>query len=714
LRKSYRFDVSERLSFYTYHDVVGSFVAVVGFALVLVGPGYLAGWSTNLLNFRQRTVGERLVWSVPLSFGLTTMVAVMVSKFGSLGLACWVLAGLGVGAAAMIALELLRGGRLRPGWAGVTVGVIFSLFVVGELVDIGFGNTLYMSVTVYDHALRTAFVDAVVRTGVPPGNPLYWTVSEAGVGHAAPMRYYYFWYVVCGLVVKITGVGARQAMVASCVWAAFGLAAVIGLYCRYFLRPADGVAAARRRIWITVGLLAVTGLDIIPVIVAYLQGQPTDPDMEWWGPGQVTSWMDTVLWVPHHLVALVCCVFGFLLVWMSAAKGWRQRMLCGVLAGIGFAASFGLSTYISAAFAMVMVAWLLWSLGWKDGRSRCPALVVAGVVAVVLLVPFLRELRAAGPTAEGKTAPFAFSARRMIDPDAISGLPGLKQMRRWSVAAEDETAVLLLMAPGYAAELGFFAVVLILVLWRIRELDGDAERTAVFLVLNGLLVSSFVRSTVIGTNDFGIRSMLVPQFFLLLLAGLLLDGTMKGWRRSVRWVLGLAMAVGLVGTAYQAILLRLYLPVEDKLQRQNLAGLAERNMALREVLHDLDVRSPKMAVVQYDTWQPNLFFNFAQLLNTPRQTANGMPECDVVFGGDIGPCEGIKAELARLYLEPAGYVAGSAVEDANEARESCRRLGVNELVVTEWDPVWRAKGGWVWTLPVVTATSRVRVVNCGD
>ncbi len=237
-------------------------------------------WSSG-----RRPLGERIVWSVPLSFGFTTMVAVMVGKYGSLGLACWVLAGMGVVAAAMIGVEVLRGGRLRVGWAGVVVGVVFALFVVGELVDIGFGHKLYMSVTVYDNALRTAFVEAVVRTGVPPGNPLYWTVSETGVGHAAPMRYYYFWYVVCGLVVKIVGVSARQAMIASCVWAGFGLAAVIGLYCRYFLRPANSLAAARRRIWITVGLLAVTGLDIIPVIVAYLQGQPTDPDMEWWSSG---------------------------------------------------------------------------------------------------------------------------------------------------------------------------------------------------------------------------------------------------------------------------------------------------------------------------------------------------------------------------------------------------------------------------------------------
>jgi hypothetical protein len=249
-------DVSERLSSYTYHDVAGCLVAVLGFALVLVGPGYLLGWVTDLLEFRQRALGERIVWSVPLSFGFTTMVGVMVSKYGSLGLACWVLAGMGAVAAGLIGVEVLRGGRLRVGWAGVAVGAVFALFVVGELVDIGFGHKLYMSATVYDNALRTVFVEAVVRTGVPPGNPLYWTVSATGVGHAAPMRYYYFWYVVCGLVVKIAGVSARQAMIASCVWSGFGLAAVIGLYCKYFLRPAGSVAAGRRRIWITVGRLA--------------------------------------------------------------------------------------------------------------------------------------------------------------------------------------------------------------------------------------------------------------------------------------------------------------------------------------------------------------------------------------------------------------------------------------------------------------------------
>ena len=272
-------------------------------------------------------------------------------------------------------------------------------------------------------------------------------------------------------------------------------------------------------------------------------------------------------------------------------------------------------------------------------------------------------------------------------------------MRRWNAGVEQRTAILLLMAPGYFAELGFYAVVLIIIMRRMKELDGDTERTAIFLVLNGLVVSTFVRSTVIGMNDFGIRSMLVPQFFLLLLASLLLDGTIKISRQSVKWLLGVTMAVGLVGTVYQAVLLRLFLPVEDRLHRQNFAGLAERNMALREAMHDFEEHTPMMTVVQYDTQQANIYFNYVQLMNTPRQVANAMPDCNVVFGGDIGLCEGIKAEVARLYLQPAGYVSGVKVKDANGARESCRRLGVGELIATEWDPIWRAREGWVLESP---------------
>jgi len=130
-------------------------------------------------------------------------------------------------------------------------------------------------------------------------------------------------------------------------------------------------------------------------------------------------------------------------------------------------------------------------------------------------------------------------------------------------------------------------------------------------------------------------------------------------------------------------------------------------------LAQIEKKTPKNAVVQYNTDQPRNFFNFAQLLNTPRQTVNAMPECDIAFGGAPGPCEGIKAGVRMLYEGPGDSGSGPEAEDAVEALRTCGRLGVEALVVTKWEPVWRAKGSWVWSLPVVAATERVRVVKCG-
>ena len=463
----------------------------------------------------------------------------------------------------------------------------------------------------------------------------------------------------------------------------------------------------------------MTGLDLIPVAVAFLQGQPTDPDMEWWSQGQVTSWMDTLLWVPHHMVSLVCCLFGFLLIWMSANRGRRQRLLCGLVAGVAFASSLGLSTYVAAAFAMVMASWLAWVMVRNKseghlGRQRVTVLLLAGVTSVILVMPYLRDLRQSDQATGEKVHLFALGVRPIIDADGLAGVPGFRQIRARSVTIEEGVVRLLLLLPGYAAELGFFGLVLVIVLVRIwrREPLGEAERTAVFLTVAGLVVASFVKSAVTETNDFGFRSMLIPQFFLLLLAAVLADGGMRAPGRTVRVWLMASLVIGVAGTAYQALQLRLYLPVEDRLGRQGLEGLGERNMALREAFSRLDEKVSRDSVVQYNTQQPNEYFVYSALINLNRQTASGMPECDTVFGGDPAFCAGLEAGIARLYEQPAKTETVATMVGDTEARALCSRLGIDDLVATRWDRVWQEHEGWVWRLPMVLETANVRVMDC--
>jgi hypothetical protein len=738
----------------TWVDVFGCLRVMVAFVALLLAPGYCVGWAIDLLGFRGRGLAERLVWGMALSFAVVPIVVVVVGKYGSVHAACWVVGVLAVGFVGLMVREFRSNPtsgevppdpstRLRAGYGHpvLWLGVVWVVFVIVELVDVGVGSRLYMSVTVFDQGLRTAFVDAVMRTDVPPVNPLYWA------GHGAPMRYYYFWYVLTAVAAKMAGATARQAMIASVAWAGFGLAAVVGLYCRHFLgeerwrqthvsdaRPFDklraGYGAPRfSRVGIALGLLAVTGLDVLPAVAKAVMRLPTDADLGWWSPDQVTSWMGSVLWVPHHVAGLVCSLVGFLLVWMAKGLGWVQRGVCGVVAGVAFASAFGLSTWVAVAFAMVMAGWVVWVIGFvRESRGRVGVLLVAGAVAVVVLLPYLGELRGEASGVESATGEgsggaggeahlLQFGVRHMIDPDALMVVPWFADMAQEHPGKSDVVAGLVLLGPGYFLELGFFGLVLVAAVRRRRELD-EAGRTALVLVAVGLVVATFLRSAVVVNNDFGYRSILIVQFFLLMLGvvwwegGLGVgglhpthrDGAAMNGAPMLRLVMVGMVWIGVAGTVYQVGLLRFYLPVEDKLGRPEVSGLAERTMALRRGLDAMDAKVAKDAVIQFDLNQPGDYFRDAQIMLAGRQIASGQLLCTATFGGDSTRCTEVQTGVARLFA--AGGMA------ADEARSECAALGVSDLVATRWDGVWRDRGGWVWGLPAVVDTGEVRIVDC--
>ena len=710
----------------TQGDLLGCLRGVAAFAPVLFAPGYCVAWTCNLLGFRSRPTWERIAWGVALSFGLMTIAAVELGRYASLSAPCW-LAGLcAVGALAILIVEFSKRPRgLASSWGllGAGIALVWVLFVVFELVDVAVGDRLYLNVTIYDHALRAAFVDAVQRTGVPPANPLYWP------GHAAPMRYYYYWYVVTAAAARLGVATARQAMIASVAWSGLGLAAVLALYCRHFLAPSkSGGAPLPGKGWprtvVALALFAVSGLDILPALVKAILRMPTDADMDWWSIDQVTSWMDSLLWVPHHIAGLVCCLLGFLLVWMSKECSWAQRILCATLAGLSFASAFGLSTWVAVGFAMVMLVWLVWAMVWEPGsRPRTPVLVAAGLVAALALKPYVGELRhgssgamtamqnapvADGGSTSGASGLLHFGIRHMIDPDALLSVPWLHDLARVHPHVEDAVVSLILLIPGYFAELGFYGLVLVLAIRaaRRRRLD-EAARTALMLALAALTITSFLRSTVITNNDFGMRATLIAQFFLLLLAVCWWEGAFGATSRTMHAAMMAMLWIGVAGTVYQVIGLRLYLPVEERLGRSDESGLAERAMAWRRGFDEMDRHIQGDAVIQFNTAQPSDMFRYAEVMQARRQMATAFPVCASAFGGAASACPGIQGSVERLFTPVAGRALSST-----GARVECLRLGASDLVATRWDGVWFDSQGWVWTLPAALDTGDVRVVNC--
>lgn len=715
------------MSNFTAHDFLGSTVAVLAFAAVLYVPGYLLAYAIDLFGFRQRDFAERTSWAITLSFLSVPLAGYLVGTYAGLYVLSWLLVVL---AAVFCGLQISR--RELPFRICRRTLLIFELacawvlFVLLSLTDVQAWNKLYFSVIEFDQSYRAAFTNSVLRTGIPPANPLYYS------GHLEGMRYYYYWYVVCALPAKITGVSARQAFIASSVWVGFGTVVIIGLFVKHFCGV---VADVRRHTLIAVGLLAVTGADLVPAIGSIFAQPALNGEMEWWSIDQFYSWQDSILWVPHHTAALLCCLAAFLLLWRTqeAFVSRQQRVACVALAATAFASAFGLSVYVAAAFLLLMLAWLMYlARGWQQNLQLSKRVVAAGILSALLIAPFVHELTANhSTTGDGHEAQaaqlFSLSVRRMIDPELVTKLPMLAALNQTHPALLDLIVRLLLFLPGLALELGFYGAVYLFLLvgrHRLPRQINPAHKTSLFLAGCGLVMVLFIRSSVISNNDFAYRGSLLPQFFLLLLAA---DVLASWWipgshlqfpitRRS-RTMLYALLVLGVAGTVYQAFLLRFFIPIEERRSGSGFETLPAEVYQARKALTKLDRTTPRSAVVAFNPVDPSptgkgdvvssyTFFTRSLLMNANRQILNAEPTCASEFGGDSTTCQAIEQSTARLYAAPA--------VPPEAARDFCRQFGVSFLVVSSKDLIWGDHNGWAFTLPVVDAEPDLRIVRCSQ
>ena len=159
--------------------------------------------------------------------------------------------------------------------------MMLAWFVVVQLslADLQIGHRLYVSYVAFDHSVRLPLVEAAARTGVPPRNPFY------SVGKAPVLRYFYYWYVVCALPIRLFGLSAKGCLNASVFWSGIGLASTIPLFLKYVIGVRENL---RNKSVIGIALLTITGLDLIPCAATVFYYHGLSADMEWWNPNQVT------------------------------------------------------------------------------------------------------------------------------------------------------------------------------------------------------------------------------------------------------------------------------------------------------------------------------------------------------------------------------------------------------------------------------------------
>jgi hypothetical protein len=684
---------------FTVADTLGILKACFALLPFAIAPGYVAGWALDLFEFRRRRPILRLILAVPLTIAICPMLSYLLARFLEPGLWAFYI-GVFAACALLLAQEVRRA-KLRSIskyiWVALGVMTLWGAVAIGSMVDLQIGDKLYPPIAAYDHSLRTAMTVAIARH-VPPNNPLF-------ANAAAPLRYHYLWLLFCSLPMKLFHLSPRYVVYSGVVWCGLGLMCVIALGLKFLLRVQTDIEP---KTLLAVGLLSVTGLDILPTFFLGLH-HFWPADMEWWNYEQITSWVDSMLWVPHHVGALIACFTAYLLLRHQA--GIHRRWGAGpvIVAGMAFASAAGMSVYVTFTFVVAVAVHLLVLIVWR-GWMELAMFVGAGAVALLWALPYLVGLR--GPAGGGAFLEFA------LRPFPLGLLFAQRIGIHLRTQLAEFVATAILLPINYALELGFFLAVGIR---RLRQLARGGieasinELAAWTLVVTSFQIGTLLRSSTIGNNDLGWRCFLSAQLILLLWGATLVHdwwfhrssvAPQPAPRLLARATFVTLLILGILGTAYQLFMLRMNPVLVD---RGAIGGetwvdkdqqFGKRTYALRSVYEALDTQLPASAVEQSN---PSQEFRILHMLYSGHAAAAGDEGCGATFGGEPDLCALRLQKLAGLFASPDGSYLDA----------TCQEYGIDAILVEDLDPVWREPSSWVWSRRPVVANDYVRAFRCG-
>jgi len=386
---------------------------------------------------------------------------------------------------------------------------------------------------------------------------------------------------------------------------------------------------------------------------------------------QVTPWIWTALWVPHHAAALVAAFVGFIALARPAEIDWRRTLL----AALAFASTAGLSIYVGMAAALTAVLWLVALLAQRRGRDALN-LALAGLGSTLIAAPWLLTL--VGRPSE--KAPLAFALRDYGLVDAATGF-----------ASGDLLIHLAVLLEAYLIQFGVFALGAV-VYWRKAGRKGLNSDLGLLLVLAtgaSFLLGSFLRSTVLN-NDLGWRVMLFAQAATLIWTLSALRAGALFERGRIAWAAALCLCLGF---AYN-----LFLMHHARFGLRQTEAARQIDYDARTAWSWLDRRLPTGALVQA---QPNVgrSLDFGLYGRFPSPVADG--HVGQLFGANRSAVQARIVEMEPIFSAPGEPLA------AVEAIAARRKLSA--IVITASDPVFGDQQAWTAQTQPAFATQTVRV-----
>jgi hypothetical protein len=452
-------------------------------------------------------------------------------------------------------------------------------------------------------------------------------------------------------------------------------------------KACSGLPASGNIVVALVALLLCGNLDIVATLAIGLANHVWPIEIEWWNE-QVAPWTLSLLWVPHHILALVAGVFGLILI---AERPGAPSAIAG---GMAFASCAGVSIWIGLGAALTAAFWLA-SLVLRKRYRLALTLVAAGCLAAILFVPEVLDILH-GRADEG--TPIALTIRAFAPVDGALA-PGFAR----------NVLRLVLLPLNYFFEFGIVAVGAVTYWWGLRPSPRtEAARLLAFAAAAGLLLGTFTRSTLIN-NDLGWRVVLLPQLAFLIWTVAVILAYGRGGKfqlaDSRRWpnAMGALLMIGYAGTAYQLVSIRAYpLLAPNTVLVPQIALHPELDAELASAYGWANSNLPRDAVLQHNPVAAPRVLDFG--LYGRNRVAVADAEA-TLYGAS-------KAEVvARLAAIGPIFTTSLAVAQV-QARAAAQ--GIDFLVVSSADPIWSAAGGWVWSAPVLFASPRVRLIAIRD
>ncbi len=723
----------------TVSSLLQSCLATLVYLLLTTPAGYGLARVANVCGFRDKSRTEQCLWSVVLSLPLVLVVANVGGRYFSLQSAFVVLVLISVAGLVLVLLD--HPVRPRVSWsAGSYVKIVIVALIVEAVyiwcagAPLQFGHRLYEPAFSGDWEVRFPLVQAAaMQNGVPPHSPFF-----TFKGQSPPMRYYYYWYSVCGMLAKVLYVGPRAALLASSVYAALCIVAVLFLYQKYMVTTTSSV---RQRCALLLALCCVLGLDVIPSTLRLMFWRVhLLPEIEWWSQDRTPGLPAVVIYAPHHVAGAACGLLAFLLLSLLIQEerlSSARTIVYASLIGFVFTALVGTSTFVCMFFAVACTVLCVDRLRKRDGRA---ALVLTGaaVVSLLLSAPYLHELLAKAVTSGAQAQHKHLLLPKLRDNDFAHSLVWKLSLALHRSPPAGLTRFLFrapLIPLLYLCELGFF---LIVVVARYRQDFGSARALAfrsraLWLLAGSIGVFFFFVSSqgVQSTNDLGLQAGLVLRLVFItwgaqFVAEWLNERDRHELSPRYKWVVRTAygfLALGLTMTVWQAVVERTYAVFAD---RHALPAISPYPYAFHigTVYQDIyDAQAavarllPPDAVVQSD---PTGRYQTIYRLYQMRRQAAGDETCEGAFGGDPDVCQSFLPALLHLFGShpplPSKHMHGPKPNPADMTLAAmtslCSQVGIAALSASRADPAWYQPDSWVWQGDLMYSNNTVRVIRC--